>query len=494
MALNFSKITKAKEFAFIKDFQKHFPQSEVFLVGGAVRDILLRRETKDFDFVIRRVSGKELEMFLKNHGTVTLAGKHFGVLKFRPKGYGGEEIDIALPRTEHSFGTGKYHDFDITADPHLPIEKDLERRDFTINAMALSDKNVLIDPFDGAKDLKAKIIKTVGTPKARFEEDYTRMLRAVRIATQLNFTLEPKTAAVITAHAKYITSMAAERIQDEFNKIIMSDNAGAGIRLMLKLGLLEVLVPELVEGDGVAQNKNHIYTVIEHNIRALETAARRKFNLAVRLAALFHDIGKPRTKKGTGVNATFYDHETVGAKMTKDILKRFKYSNELQDKVTHLVRQHMFYYALDQVSDAGVRRLLSRIGPENIEDLLKVRICDRIGMGRPKAVPYKLIEMQKRFREVQSDPISRKMLKLNGNDVMQILGISPSRRIAYLLDALLGEVLENPKKNTKRYLAKKLVELNKLSDEKLAALDPNVQALEEERKRALWSEPIDVES
>ena len=368
----------------------------------------------------------------------------------------------------------------------MPIEKDLGRRDFTINGLAWDIKNQkLIDEFGGIKDLENKIIKAIGQPEQRFQEDYTRMLRAIRFSCQLNFEIENKTLSVIKKKAGKIRSIPKERINEEFTKIIMSDNAETGLRLMQKIGLIKILIPELEKGVGVGQNKEHIYEVFEHNIRALGAAAQKKFKLEIRLAALFHDIGKPTTKEGDGPNSTFYNHDQMGAKMTKEILKRLNYPNDIIKKVTHLVRYHMFYYALDTVSDAGVRRLLNRLGQENIDDFVNVRICDRLGMGRPKAKPWKLIELEKRFKEVVLEPITPKMLRINGQEIMASQKLKPGPKIGLLLNAILGEILENPEKNDKEYLLKRVEELNEFSDEKLKSMHPDIKFYEEERKRLL---------
>lgn len=488
---------KDPDFSFIPKLQKKFKNAEIYLVGGSVRDILLQRESYDYDFVIRNVKAKDLEKFLSKLGSVDLVGKSFGVFKFVPKTPRpkqgvppklNEAIDIALPRTEHSFNTGGYRDFDIQSDPELEIEKDLERRDFTINAMAINVMSAhLFDPFRGYDDLLAKTIKTVGSPQERFQEDYTRMLRAIRFSVQLYFKIDKPTYIEIQKLAPKIKEMAPERINEEFTKIIMSDNAEFGMEILFKSNLLEQFIPELVQGIGVSQNKHHIYSVFTHAVKALGFAAKRGYDLEVRLAALFHDIAKPMVKKGEGYDSTFYNHDIVGAKITKKILKRLKYSNEIIDKVTHLVRHHMFFYSQGDVSDAGIRRLLARLGTDNINQAIQVRICDRLGMGRPKAKPYKLIELEKRLHEVQMDPISVKMLKIKGDELMELLKIKPSPKIGLLLNALLAEVLEDPKLNNKKYLKKRLKELNKLENKELRKLAPNLEKYEQERKREYFS-------
>ena len=480
-------------FCFVPKFTEQFSAAKIYLVGGAVRDILLERETKDFDFVIAGVAAKELEKFLIGLGQVDLVGKSFGVFKFVPKGFrvgenNFEAIDIALPRTEIAGMSGGYKDFEVQSDPDLPIEEDLSRRDFTINALAWDLKEQkIIDEFNGLKDLDDKIIRAIGDPAVRFQEDYTRMLRAIRFSCQLNFAVEKKTYFEIKKQAKKIKNIAPERINEEFTKIIMSEKAEEGVRMMQEIGLLEILIPELSASFGITQNRHHIYDVFEHSVRALGAGAEKNYKLEVRLAALLHDIGKPQTKEGNGLDSTFYNHDIVGAKIAKKILRRLNFSNEVVDYTTHLVRYHMFYYALDIVSDAGVRRLLARLGKENIDDFIAVRICDRLGMGRPKAKPWKLIELERRFKEVQLDPITPKMLATNGNELMEILGIAPGPKVGLILNALLGEVLEDPKKNDHDYLVDKMKELNKLSDTELKKLNPDVKFYDEERKRELHS-------
>ncbi|MFA5048089.1 MAG: CCA tRNA nucleotidyltransferase [Patescibacteria group bacterium] len=481
---------KSPDFDFIKKLAQKFPESSIYLVGGAVRDILIDKNTKDFDFVVGKVPAKDLEKFLETLGKVNLVGKSFGVLKFIPKGSPDiEAIDIALPRTEHAGMSGGYKDFDVQSDKDLPIEEDLARRDFTINALAWNIKDQkLIDQFDGLKDLKDKTIKAIGDPAQRLQEDYTRMLRAIRFSCQLDFMIEAHTLKTIADKATEISTIAKERINEELTKIIMSPRAEDGIRLLQQIGLLKILIPELDASVGVSQNKHHIYDVYEHSVRALGAGAEKNFSLEVRLAALLHDIAKPLTKTGEGIDSTFYNHDIVGAKVAKTILKRLDFPNDLMAKVVHLVRYHMFYYALDTVSDAGVRRLLARLGKENIQDFIDVRICDRLGMGRPKAKPWKLIELERRLKEVQLDPITPKMLKVNGTELMETLDLPPGPRVGLILNALLGEVLEDPKKNDNDYLINKMKELNKLSEKELKQLNPDVKFYEEEQKRMLHSE------
>ena len=318
--------------------------------------------------------------------------------------------------------------------------------------------------------MKNKIIRTVGNPEERFNEDALRMLRAVRFATTLNFKIEEKTAAAIKKNSVWLAAISQERIRDEFIKIILSESPAFGIELLRELGLLKYIVPELLENYGVPQNKHHIYDCYQHAVKSLEYTAKKKFNMYVRLAALFHDIAKPKVKAGEGENATFYNHEIVGAKITFQILNRLKFSKKEVEKITKLVRYHLFYYNVDEVGESSVRRLVKNVGLENMEELLQVRQADRIGSGVPKAEPYKLRHLKYLIEKVSKDPISAKMLKINGNDLMSVLDIKPGPKIGQILDVLLGYVLDDPKKNTKEFLQKEAIKLGKLSDKELEKL------------------------
>jgi poly(A) polymerase/tRNA nucleotidyltransferase (CCA-adding enzyme) len=367
------------------------------------------------------------------------------------------------------------------------IEEDLSRRDFTINAMALdatgkipssaprssllAPRN-LVDPFGGKKDLQDKIVRADGNPEERFGEDALRLMRAVRFAVELDFAIEPDTRRAIEKLAGGLGFIAKERVKGELVKILETPNAARGILLLEELGLLQYVLPELREGIGVAQNLHHIYTVFEHNVRALDYAAKQNYPLEIRIAALLHDVGKPRSKQGEGKYATFYQHEYIGAKMTTKALDRLRFPKDFIEKVTHLVRTHMFYYNTGEVSDAGVRRLVKRMGPDNIGDILKVREADRIGSGVAKAVPYKLRHLLFMMEKVKRDPLSPKMLALNGDDLMKLLDMPPGPRLGWIIAALLEEVLDDPERNTVAYLESRAREFQKLSDaglQKLAA-------------------------
>jgi len=464
---------------------------EAYIVGGCVRDFLLGKEPNDWD-VTTDAKPEEIkkifpDSFYENKFlTVTVRTAAFA------KGFGGpKEIEITTYRSDAGYSDKRHPDQVKYA---KTLEEDLARRDFTINAMAMNAEREVVDLFDGQKDLKNKIIRTVRDANERFNEDALRMLRAARFAATINFTIEKKTEEAIKKNSIWLDAVSKERIRDEFTKMIMADNASGGIEILRELGLLKYIVPELLENYGISQNKHHIYDCYQHAIKSLEYTAKKKFNMHVRLAALLHDIAKPKVKAGEGENATFYNHEVVGAKMAFQILNRLKFSKKDVEKITKLVRFHLFYYNVDEVGESSVRRLVKNVGPENMEELLQVRQADRIGSGVPKAEPYKLRHLKYLIEKVSKDPISAKMLKINGNDLIKILKIKPGPKIGHILDILLGYVLDDPKKNTKDFLNKEVAKLGKLSDKELQKLSEksreekeNVETKEDEMtKNKYW--------
>ncbi|MCX6724058.1 MAG: HD domain-containing protein [Candidatus Staskawiczbacteria bacterium] len=442
---------------------------EAYIVGGCVRDFLLGIEPKDWD-VTTNAKPEEIQKVFPD----SFYENNFLTVTARTGSKKPElaEIEITTYRLDAKYSDKRHPDEVKYAEK---LEDDLSRRDFTVNAMALrlgsgQAKKEIVDLFEGQKDLKNKIIRTVGKPEERFNEDALRMLRAVRFATTLGFTIEEKTAEAIKKNSVWLEAISKERIRDEFVKIIMADKAAEGIELLREMGLLKFIVPELLENYGVAQNKHHIYDSYQHLVKSLEYAAKKKFNMYVRLAALLHDVAKARIKAGKDEEATFYNHEIVGAKMTFQILNRLKFSKKEVEKITKLVRYHMFYYNVDEVGESSVRRLIKNVGPENIEELLQVRLADRIGSGVPKAEPYKLRHFKYLVDKVSKDPISAKMLKVDGADIMKILDIKPGPKIGQILDVLLGYVLDEPKKNTKEFLEQEVAKLGKLGDKELEIL------------------------
>ncbi len=453
---------------------------EGYAVGGCVRDLLLGKNPKDWDVTTNAKPEDIQKIFPDNFyenkfGTVTVRTENEDkTLK---------EVQVTPYRVEGKYGDKRHPD---EVKFVTKLEDDLSRRDFTINAMALDIEGGVIDLFEGQKDIKLKVIRTVGKPEERFGEDALRLLRAVRFASVLGFKIEEKTLEAVKKNADWLIAISKERIRDEFIKIINSDNAFEGVLLLHETGLLKHIVPELLEGVGIEQNLHHVYTVWEHLTRALKYAAEQNYSLEVRLAALFHDIGKPRSKRGEGRNSTFYGHEVVGAKIVAQVMDRLRFPKDQAEKIVKLVRYHMFYYNPEEVTESSVRRLLVKIGLENVEDLIKVREADRIGSGRPKAVPYKLRHLKYIIDKVSHDPISAKMLKINGKDVMEELGIKPGPKVGLILNSLLAEVVDDPTKNTKEYLRKRIHELDKKSPEELKkSLEKIENAIDEEEKERM---------
>ncbi|RME59945.1 HD domain-containing protein [Candidatus Parcubacteria bacterium] len=435
---------------------------QVYLVGGCVRDLLLNREPKDWDLATDARPEKIQELFPDS-----VYENRFGTVGVKT---GVEEaglriVEVTTFRKEGAYSDARHPD---KVEFSSSLEEDLRRRDFTVNAIALDCASLaLVDPFGGISDLAQQTIRAVGNPEERFREDALRLLRAVRLAVELQFSIDRDTREAIKTHASLLGKISAERIRDEFIKLVMSTDAARGVILLEELGLLQFILPELREGLGVTQNKHHIYSVFEHNVRALDYAAREGYSLAVRTAALLHDVGKPRTKKGEGESATFYNHDIVGAKMVKEALTRLRFPHHFVEQVAHLVRYHLFYYNVGEVSEAGVRRFLSRVGVENIDDLIKVREADRIGSGVPKARPYKLRHLLFMIEKVRHDPISPKMLNINGDEIMELTGLSPGPPVGWILEVLLDEVLEDPSRNARSYLRARAQELARIPLEEL---------------------------
>jgi len=438
---------------------------EAYAVGGCVRDFLRGQEPKDWD-VTTNAKPEEIqkvfpESFYENKFLTVTA-------KTVSKKENLKEVEITTYRTETGYSDKRHPDEVKYA---KTLEEDLKRRDFTVNAMALGlgsgQAYKLIDLFEGQKDLENKTIRTVGNPDERFSEDALRMMRAIRFFSTLGFAIEKNTLEAIKKNAKLITAVSEERIRDEFLKIIMSERAYEGMEILRESGILKFIMPELLESYQIGQNKHHIYDCWEHALLSLKYAVKKDFSQEVRLASLFHDIGKPRTKRGDGLDSTFYNHEIVGAKMTEKLMERLKFPKKTIENVVRLVRYHLFYYNAGEVTDSSVRRLVKNVGPENMEDLLKVRQADRIGSGVPKAEPYKLRHLKYVVDKVSQDPISAKMLKINGNEIMKMLDIKPGPKVGQILDVLLEKVLQDPKNNKKEFLEKEAKKLGAISDEQL---------------------------
>jgi putative nucleotidyltransferase with HDIG domain len=443
---------------------------EVFLVGGCVRDLIMGREPKDWDLTTNATPEQIIPLFQKTvyentYGTV-------GVCIPIVSGETGQNVTHETPEYNIVEVTpyrieAKYSDFRHPEEVRFSdkIEDDLKRRDFTVNALAYNaSKGLIIDLYKGQSDIKDKVVRAVGDASLRFNEDALRMLRAVRFSTQLGFAVDYDTMQAITENAHLLEKISEERIRDEFVKIIESKDPSMGVGILSKLGLLKYIIPELEEGIDCEQGGAHIYDVFEHLLGALGHAADKGYSTEIRLAALFHDIGKPRTRRvGEKKAYTFYGHEVVGSRMAKYIMERLKFPNKTTDLVVSLVRNHMFFSDTEQITLSAVRRVVVKVGKEHIWELMEIRECDRVGMKKKEA-PYRLRKYHAMIDEVLRDPISVGQLVIDGEVMIKELGMKPSRRMGWILHALLEEVLEDPKKNTVEYLKDRALELDKIPD------------------------------
>jgi poly(A) polymerase/tRNA nucleotidyltransferase (CCA-adding enzyme) len=480
MKIQISSLPPEVLFVWHKLLENNF---SAYLVGGCVRDLILKRKPKDWDITTNAKPDEILKIF----GDSAFYENRFGTVGIKT---GSEDESLKVIEVTTFRIEGKYSDFRRPDEVQFAekLEDDLKRRDFTINALALDSEGKIIDYFNGLKDLKNKIIKTVGDPEERFREDVLRLMRAIRLACELDFEIEEKTFQAIKKFADLIQYIANERIRDEFNRILMSKNAVKGIELLRESNLLKEILPELQRAYGVGQNKHHKYDVYTHSLKSLEYAVLKNYPLYLRLAALFHDIGKPLTKQGEGPDCTFYNHEIVGEKIVKKILERLRYPKNIVKKVSHLVRHHMFYLEIDKVTDSAVRRLIRRVGKENLEDLFKLRYADRIGSGVPKAEPYRLRYLKYLIEKVQIEPVTPQMLKINGHQIMA-LGVPQGPKVGWILKALLEEVIDDPSKNNEDHLLKRAAELKELPDEELKNLalqgEEKIEKIEKEKEEEI---------
>ena len=412
-----------------------------YLVGGSIRDLLLKTPPHEWDITTSATPDQVTALFDKviptgiDYGTVTVM---IGDLPF----------EVTTFRADEKYVDGRHpSNVNFTDDIH----QDLSRRDFTINALAYDPiAKELIDDFSGQKDLKAKVIRTVGSPIERFSEDGLRSVRACRFAAKLDFKIEKKTLAAISQTLDVTKKVAPERIHDELVKMLTSKKPSIGFKLMQQSGLLQLILPELLSGEKVEQPAEfHKYDVLDHNLAACDAAPAD--NLIVRLAALLHDVAKPKCK----VDMHFYGHDSEGTKLAEQILKRLKFSNNDTKQVTNLIANHMFNYTQDW-SDAAVRRFIRRAGsPANIAALFALRQADVAAMKSNLGTKY-LGELQKRIDKIiaEQNALHTTDLKINGNDLMKALSLKPGPKVGQILEALLEKVLDDPKLNEKETLLK----------------------------------------
>jgi putative nucleotidyltransferase with HDIG domain len=454
---------------------------EAYLVGGCVRDLLIGRSPKDWDLTTNanpaQIQAVFPDSFYENDfGTVGVkTGSEDSTLSV---------VEVTPYRTESEY-TDKRRPDAVAFGQSL--EEDLARRDFTCNAIALDDsKGHIVDPYKGQKDIEAKVLRAVGDPAVRFEEDGLRLMRAIRLVSELDFALDADTAAGIQQKGHNLAHISRERVRDELTRILNSPQPMMALVLAQQLGILEYIVPDLVRGIGIEQNQAHSYDVFGHLMRALQHAADKNWPFEIRLAALLHDVSKPETRRWSEEKKdwTFHGHEVVGSRVTKRILEDLRFSRETIDKVVKLVRWHMFFSDPDQISLSAVRRMIRNVGEENIWDLLNLRICDRIGTGRPKEQPFRFRKYKAMVEQALRDPISVGMLKTDGTRLMEKFHVQPGPRIGWTLNALLEEVLEDPKRNTEEYLDGRTEELLALKDTELRELGEAGKRRREEEEAA----------
>lgn len=455
------------------------------IVGGAVRDTLLARSTSDWDFTTNaqpeQIQALFPEHFYENtFGTVGVTRQHLREqLGWSVESTSQKELEevfeITTYRSESSYSDHRRPDAVVWG---TSLQEDLTRRDFTINALAFSLKNPpeipshptsfmltveaqLIDLHGGQQDLKNKIIRTVGNPEERFQEDALRMLRAVRFGAQLGYSLDMEVLIALQQNAGLIAHISWERIRDEFLKILVTDYVEQSLTLLATTGLLPYILPELLLTKGVDQRGHHEHDVWLHSLRACAACPSR--DPIVRLATLLHDIAKPQTQAPIpelGGEYSFFNHEVIGARMARDIAQRFHLSKDDVQRIFILVRWHMFHYQ-PTMTDAAIRRFIRRVGVEHIDDMMALREADRLGSGS-KRTSWRLEEMKDRIHEQLHQPMQVRDMVVKGEDVMSLLEIPPSRRVGEILEELFEEVLDDPEKNNREYLLQRLLEKKEL--------------------------------
>lgn len=433
----------------LKKFQDN--NFEIYIVGGAVRDLLMGRQVNDWDFTTNATPEEILKILPDG-----FYDNVFGTVGLSIEGY-DNPFEITTYRTEQGYTDARHPDKVIWG---KTLSDDVSRRDFTINALALDLNLKIVDLFNGQKDIDAKIIRAVGDANQRFSEDALRMMRAVRIATELGFKIEENTFDAIKKNASLIQKIANERIKEELFKILASGNFYNGIVLLRDSGLSAEIIPELEKCFGVEQKspgRHHIYDVGTHLLESLKNC--KSEDPVTRLATLIHDIGKPQTyrKLSTGV-ITFYNHEMVSTRIAENLADRLKFSKKEKDKFILLVRWHQFTVDEHQ-TDSAIRRILRNVGLENMNDMLALRVADRLG-GGARETSWRLEEFKNRLIEVQKQPFSIKDLKINGRDVMENLNISSGPIVGEILEKLFNDVVEKKVENEKEKLLKELRNLS----------------------------------
>lgn len=415
-----------------------------WIVGGCVRDMLLGKAVADWDVATDALPDEVVRIFPKviptgiQHGTVTvlLHGRHYEVTTLRGEG---------------AYTDGRRPD---SVDFVHDIDRDLARRDFTVNAIALDPRTgAVIDPWGGQKDLEARVLRAVGVAVERFREDGLRVLRAARFVATLEMTLEPETEAAIGAALDTFRKVSHERVRDEWVKAMKAKRPSRAFDVMRRTGILGVSCPELIEGVDCVQNKWHAYDVWGHAMECLDACSG---DAILRIAALLHDVGKPRSRAFSDKTNdwTFYDHERIGAEMADPICQRLRFSNDERARIVSLVRNHLFHYTAEW-NDATVRRWLKRVGIDRVEDLYTLNEADVRAKGRDFDADLASLEMLKAHvkRVLEAGAaLSTKDLRVDGHDLMRDLGLKPGRALGEILAALLDEVVAEPAKNEREAL------------------------------------------
>lgn len=412
-----------------------------YIVGGSVRDILLEREPSDFDITTDALP-EEIEEIFSEYITLEV-GKKFGtVVVVQDEGI----VEVTTFRADGEYIDGRRPEKVYFS---KNIFEDLSRRDFTINAMAYNKKTGLIDYFHGVEDLEKRRIKAVGNPYNRLKEDYLRIMRAVRFATQLEFFIDEETLHACRLYSKHISEISIERIREEIFKIILSQKPSYGIKLMKDIKILDIILPEMINTIGFNQhNPHHNKDVFQHIMCVLDETTPI---LHLRLAALFHDIGKPCTltidEEGIG---HFYGHDKLGAKMAKEILQRWKTPKDVIVKVEMLVHKHMTQH--DNLKEKGLKRLLSTFGEDEIFTLLELQKADRVCSNKEANIKD-LLEREEKIKDIikNKEVYNKNQLAINGRDVIE-LGYKEGKIIGEILDCLLEKVLEKPELDEKEKL------------------------------------------
>jgi tRNA nucleotidyltransferase (CCA-adding enzyme) len=425
---------------------------ECYLIGGSVRDLLLGNDIYDYDFATDATPEEIMKLFRKTiptgikHGTVSVI-------------VDDRQFEITTYRADGTYIDGRHPD-SVSFSKDLRV--DVERRDFTINGLVYDPASgELIDYVDGLKDLEYRIIRTIGDPVKRFTEDGLRPVRACRFAARLGFTIEEATFSAIPGTLDIVKKVSRERIRDELMKLLEADKPSVGIEYLRLSGLLSLFLPELADCYEVTQNRYHIFDVYYHSIYSCDAASKKE--PMIRLAALLHDIGKvPTRQPGEDGDFTFYNHEVVGAKMVKRLMKRLKFSNEQVEIVNNLILNHMFHYT-DEWTDGAVRRFIRKVGLDRIENLFMLRMADRKGNGARKGLPAPIERLKKRIEHVieQENAFTVRDLDINGTVIMEEFGLKPGPIIGTILNELLEKVLDDPELNiriTLLALAREIIE------------------------------------